>query len=156
MKKIFCGELEMPEKNAVKCETLEDFGGGHPDPNLTYAKELVDMMKTGDYDMGAAFDGDGVGVVIAAMLQLLREDYSFTYPPLSVARYSFVQLSDRVWFLPGCPGETGRKGFLPLSSGGKWKKPEERGRNIRITQKMYAFISKLVLLHITWVISPLK
>ncbi|KAI0237271.1 Phosphoglucomutase-1 [Lamellibrachia satsuma] len=59
VKKIFCGELEMPEKNAVKCETLEDFGGGHPDPNLTYAKELVDMMKTGDYDMGAAFDGDG-------------------------------------------------------------------------------------------------
>ena len=52
----------MPEGNAIKCETLEDFGGGHPDPNLTYARELVDMMKTGEYDMGAAFDGDGVGV----------------------------------------------------------------------------------------------
>ncbi len=22
----------------------EDFGGGHPDPNLTYAHELVDLM----------------------------------------------------------------------------------------------------------------
>ena len=27
-------------------------------------------------------------------LQLLREDCSFTYPPLSVARYPFIQLSD--------------------------------------------------------------
>ncbi|CAD6197693.1 unnamed protein product [Caenorhabditis auriculariae] len=36
-----------------------DFGGGHPDPNLTYAKTLVDKMKGGDYDLGAAFDGDG-------------------------------------------------------------------------------------------------
>ena len=30
----------------------------------------------------------------SAMLQLLREDYSFRYPPLSVARYSFKQLSE--------------------------------------------------------------
>ncbi|CAN8027705.1 unnamed protein product [Ixodes persulcatus] len=38
---------------------LEDFGGGHPDPNLTYAKELVDAMSSGVFDFGAAFDGDG-------------------------------------------------------------------------------------------------
>jgi hypothetical protein len=25
----------------------EDFGGGHPDPNLTYAKELVHTMGLG-------------------------------------------------------------------------------------------------------------
>ncbi|MCP9261488.1 Phosphoglucomutase-1 [Dirofilaria immitis] len=36
-----------------------DFGGGHPDPNLTYAKQLVDAMKKGEHDFGAAFDGDG-------------------------------------------------------------------------------------------------
>lgn len=38
----------------------EDFGGGHPDPNLTYAKELVDICW-GDNgpDFGAASDGDG-------------------------------------------------------------------------------------------------
>ncbi|VDK63128.1 unnamed protein product [Onchocerca ochengi] len=36
-----------------------DFGGGHPDPNLTYAKQLVDTMKKGEHDFGAAFDGDG-------------------------------------------------------------------------------------------------
>jgi len=39
---------------------LEDFGGGHPDPNLTYAHELVEIAY-GDNapDFGAASDGDG-------------------------------------------------------------------------------------------------
>lgn len=39
---------------------LEDFGGHHPDPNLTYAADLVQAMKDGDFGLGAAFDGDGV------------------------------------------------------------------------------------------------
>lgn len=34
--------------------------GHHPDPNLTYAADLVEAMKEGDYGFGAAFDGDGV------------------------------------------------------------------------------------------------
>ncbi|NOT17711.1 MAG: alpha-D-glucose phosphate-specific phosphoglucomutase [Sulfuriferula sp.] len=39
---------------------LEDFGGGHPDPNLTYAPELVSIMHADDApDFGAASDGDG-------------------------------------------------------------------------------------------------
>ncbi len=39
---------------------LEDFGGGHPDPNLTYAHELADLLMQGDgYQFGAACDGDG-------------------------------------------------------------------------------------------------
>ncbi|MFM7753894.1 MAG: alpha-D-glucose phosphate-specific phosphoglucomutase [Cyanobium sp.] len=39
---------------------LEDFGGGHPDPNLTYAHDLADLLLLGDaYDFGAACDGDG-------------------------------------------------------------------------------------------------
>jgi phosphoglucomutase len=39
---------------------LPDFGGGHPDPNLTYAPELVAvMMGEGAPDFGAASDGDG-------------------------------------------------------------------------------------------------
>ena len=38
----------------------EDFGGGHPDPNLTYAHDLVDIMWGNDApDFGAASDGDG-------------------------------------------------------------------------------------------------
>ena len=39
---------------------LEDFGGGHPDPNLTYAHELADLLLKGDaFRFGAACDGDG-------------------------------------------------------------------------------------------------
>ena len=39
---------------------LEDFGGGHPDPNLTYAHDLAELLMQGDaYRFGAACDGDG-------------------------------------------------------------------------------------------------
>ena len=39
---------------------LPDFGGGHPDPNLTYAHELVEeMFGSNASDFGAASDGDG-------------------------------------------------------------------------------------------------
>ena len=39
---------------------LEDFGGGHPDPNLTYAKDLASLLLgSDDYRFGAACDGDG-------------------------------------------------------------------------------------------------
>jgi phosphoglucomutase len=39
---------------------LEDFGGGHPDPNLVYAHDLVEVLF-GNFapDFGAASDGDG-------------------------------------------------------------------------------------------------
>ncbi len=41
-------------------EPKEDFGGGHPDPNLTYAHELVEILYGEDApDFGAASDGDG-------------------------------------------------------------------------------------------------
>ncbi|XP_003741670.1 phosphoglucomutase-1 [Galendromus occidentalis] len=57
--RIFVDELGAPASSVVNCIPLEDFGGAHPDPNLVYAKELVDAMATGAYDFGAAFDGDG-------------------------------------------------------------------------------------------------
>ncbi len=39
----------------------EDFAGGHPDPNLIYAKELVERLNQGEGapNIGAASDGDG-------------------------------------------------------------------------------------------------
>lgn len=38
----------------------EDFGGGHPDPNLTYAHDLVELCWSDKGpDFGAASDGDG-------------------------------------------------------------------------------------------------
>ena len=41
-------------------EPLPDFGGGHPDPNLVYAHDLVEIMFSNDApDFGAASDGDG-------------------------------------------------------------------------------------------------
>ena len=44
----------------VRGEPLPDFGAGHPDPNLTYAAELVaEMNGAGAPDFGAASDGDG-------------------------------------------------------------------------------------------------
>ena len=39
---------------------LEDFGGGHPDPNLSHAHELLELTQGFDpVDFGAASDGDG-------------------------------------------------------------------------------------------------
>lgn len=44
----------------VNAVPLPDFGGGHPDPNPIYAKELYDLMAGPDApDFGAASDGDG-------------------------------------------------------------------------------------------------
>lgn len=52
--------LGAPEGTVMNGVVKEDFGGGHPDPNLTYAEELVDIMF-GEHapDFGAASDGDG-------------------------------------------------------------------------------------------------
>ena len=62
---MFCDELGAPCESVVHSEPLEDFGGLHPDPNLTYAKPLVDAVKQGGQAFGAAFDGDGVRRVTA-------------------------------------------------------------------------------------------
>ncbi|MPS48579.1 alpha-D-glucose phosphate-specific phosphoglucomutase [Methylobacillus sp.] len=44
----------------MNADPLPDFGGGHPDPNLTYAHDLVEIMYGDDApDFGAASDGDG-------------------------------------------------------------------------------------------------
>ncbi|KAM3866451.1 phosphoglucomutase-1-like [Diretmus argenteus] len=59
VRRIICEELGTPANSAINCVPMEDFGGQHPDPNLTYAADLVDTMRDGQYDFGAAFDGDG-------------------------------------------------------------------------------------------------
>lgn len=57
---LFERRLSAPAGTVVNGEPLEDFGGGHPDPNLVYAHDLVEIMF-GDQapDFGAASDGDG-------------------------------------------------------------------------------------------------
>lgn len=59
-KSILCDELGCSEDSLAHCVPKEDFGGSHPDPNLTYARDLVQEMEKGFHDFGAAFDGDGV------------------------------------------------------------------------------------------------
>jgi phosphoglucomutase len=57
---ILEGELGAPAGTVVNGTPLPDFGGHHPDPNLTHAKELYDlMMSPVAPDFGAASDGDG-------------------------------------------------------------------------------------------------
>jgi phosphoglucomutase len=52
--------LGAPKGTVINGEPLPDFGGAHPDPNLTHAKELVAIMNADDApDFGAASDGDG-------------------------------------------------------------------------------------------------
>jgi len=52
--------LGAPVRTVINAEPLEDFGGGHPDPNLVHAHELVSLMEDRNApDFGAASDGDG-------------------------------------------------------------------------------------------------
>lgn len=54
-------ELNQHKDNVRNIIPLDNFGELHPDPNLTYAKDLVENVKADkSYDFAAAFDGDGV------------------------------------------------------------------------------------------------
>jgi phosphoglucomutase len=57
---IFVRRLGAPAASVVAATPLPDFGGGHPDPNPLYAKDLMAVMFGADPpDFGAASDGDG-------------------------------------------------------------------------------------------------
>jgi phosphoglucomutase len=57
---IFEEMLGAPEGSVIRALPLEDFGGEHPDPNLTYAADLVAQLAGANApDFGAACDGDG-------------------------------------------------------------------------------------------------
>lgn len=63
-KEILERRLGATPGTVINGEPLEDFGGGHPDPNLVHAKELVARLflsesNAGIADFGAASDGDG-------------------------------------------------------------------------------------------------
>ena len=58
--RIFVDLLGAPASSVLNAVPLEDFGGGHPDPNLIYARHLVDLCAgTTPPDLCAASDGDG-------------------------------------------------------------------------------------------------
>ncbi|MGV3649893.1 MAG: alpha-D-glucose phosphate-specific phosphoglucomutase, partial [Devosia sp.] len=57
---ILEGMLGAPKGTVINGTPSPDFGGGHPDPNLVYAKDLYDLLMSPDGpDFGAASDGDG-------------------------------------------------------------------------------------------------
>ncbi|KKB84967.1 phosphoglucomutase [Devosia limi DSM 17137] len=52
--------LGAPKGTVINGTPLPDFGGGHPDPNLVYCKDMHDLLMTQEGpDFGAASDGDG-------------------------------------------------------------------------------------------------
>jgi len=52
--------LGAPKGTVINGKPSPDFGGGHPDPNPVWAKELMDIMYAENApDFGAASDGDG-------------------------------------------------------------------------------------------------
>jgi len=57
---ILEGMLGATKGSVINGVPLEDFGGGHPDPNPVNARELIAIMASDDGpDFGAASDGDG-------------------------------------------------------------------------------------------------
>ncbi len=58
--RILVDLLNAPADSLLNATPLEDFGGGHPDPNLIYAKHLVDLSNSAPSpELLAASDGDG-------------------------------------------------------------------------------------------------
>ncbi|MDR2337884.1 MAG: alpha-D-glucose phosphate-specific phosphoglucomutase [Deltaproteobacteria bacterium] len=59
-KKIFEEILGAKSGSVINYIPLEDFGGGHPDPNQVHARKLIEFMYSDlATDLGAASDGDG-------------------------------------------------------------------------------------------------
>jgi phosphoglucomutase len=82
-KKILEEMLGAEEGSVIRGESLPNFGGAHPDPNLVHAKQLVarmyDTEETGSApNFGAASDGDGDR-------NMIMGDYFFVTPSDSLA-----------------------------------------------------------------------
>jgi phosphoglucomutase len=59
-RRILVEQLGAPQASVRNAEPLPDFGGGHPDPNLIHAADLVAEMRGGAAaELAAASDGDG-------------------------------------------------------------------------------------------------
>ena len=65
------------EHYSLKVNFILIFVGAHPDPNMTYAADFVEKMKSGEYHIGAAFDGDGVSYA-----KNVFNPFSINVPPL--------------------------------------------------------------------------
>ena len=63
-RRVFVDELGATAGALLNCDPKDDFGGGHPDPNLTYAHDLVARMglSNSHSDDGAPASDDGAPV----------------------------------------------------------------------------------------------
>jgi phosphoglucomutase len=106
---VFQRELGVSEDQLMRCNSLPDFGKGHPDPNLTYAPELVEKMgileaKQDAPEFAAAMDGD------ADRNMILGKNF-FVTPSDSVA--IIVAQAKRIPYLKG--GISGAARSMPTS-----------------------------------------
>jgi len=70
---IFSRRLGLPTKFLLNCEPLEDFGGGHPDPNLAHADDLLQALQdAGVFSFGGASDGDGDRNMLLAQSEMIN------------------------------------------------------------------------------------
>lgn len=97
-RRLLCDELGASRESVVNDTPKQDFNGGHPDPNMTYAQELVNTMysKDGPY-FGAASDGDGDRNMI------LGSSF-FVAPPDSLAVLARHAVECIPWFRNGLKG----------------------------------------------------
>ena len=59
-RELFVNKIGLHENCLMNSNPLPDFGNLHPDPNLTYADKLADLLlNKRSFDFGAACDGDG-------------------------------------------------------------------------------------------------
>ena len=59
-RELFVNKIGLSENCLMNSIPLTNFGDLHPDPNLTYAHQLADLLlKKKSFDFGAACDGDG-------------------------------------------------------------------------------------------------
>ena len=56
---IFVNRLGAKHEWILNSVPMDDFGGVHPEPNPTYAKDFYDAMMNGLAEFGCACDGDG-------------------------------------------------------------------------------------------------
>ena len=77
---ILENQLGAPKGTVIRGRPLPNFGGGHPDPNLAHAKQLVETMYQEENapNFGAASDGDGDR-------NMIMGDYFFVTPSDSLA-----------------------------------------------------------------------
>jgi phosphoglucomutase len=89
-RRILVERLGAPADAVMNAVPLEDFGGGHPDPNLVHAHELAERMYAANAPvLGAASDGDGDR-------NMIMGDHFFVTPSDSLA-----VLAANLHLLPG-------------------------------------------------------